>query len=324
MTTGEDARGDIGSGTGRGALQGAGLARRFLRLTGRGERADAAAGHHARTWDEEPFSGLRAASLCVASGKGGTGKSVVSASVSTLFSRSGKTLIIDADMGVGNAHILQDVCPEHSLVDVVDGKKGVKEVIAPCSAQLDLLAAGSGFSQMASLSSYELHVVASGIESLEKEYEYVVVDSAAGISHQTIAFAAACDVVLIVTTPDVTAMTDAYAFLKVLLQRKPDVEPLLVVNRATSFAEAEHVAERMCSVSHKFLAREPRWIGTIPEDSAVLRSVNRRVPTVTSEPQSSAAQALRGIAVTVLEELAKVSHAGVGRILARNGAAASV
>lgn len=289
-------------------------ARQLLHLEGRhGPRAvgDAAA-------NADALAIPRASSLCVASGKGGTGKSVVSASLAALFARRGPTLVVDADLGVGNAHILQNVAPEHSFVDVVEGRLGVREIRARCRDGLDLLAAGSGVSRMAGLSSWEMHVLACGIESVEAEYRQVVVDSAAGISNQTISFAAASDVVLIVTTPDVTALTDAYAFLKVLLQRRSDCVPLFVVNRSTSSEETEHVAQRMIGVAHKFLEREPRFVGALPEDRAVVRSVNERVPVVLSDPGCEFGEAVAKLAVTMLEEMARQPAKGLGRSLLRS------
>src|SRR5689334_6127075 len=123
---------------------------------------------------DRPTAPLRAHSLCVASGKGGTGKSVVTASLSTLFARTGRTLVVDADLGVGNAHILQNLCPEHSFVDVVEGRLDVRDIRVACRPQLDLLAAGSGVSRMAGLSPHELHLMALGIEGLEQEYQHVI------------------------------------------------------------------------------------------------------------------------------------------------------
>jgi flagellar biosynthesis protein FlhG len=264
-----------------------------------------------------PFAALRAHSLCVASGKGGTGKTVVSASLATLSAKKGRTLILDADLGVGNAHILHNLCPEHTLADVVEGRLSVREIRVTCRPQLDLLAAGSGISRMAGLSTYEMHLVAVGVESLETEYKHVIVDSAAGISSQTIAFAAASDVVLLVTTPDVTALTDAYAFLKVLLQRKPDLVPLFLVNRATSEQEAEHVAERLRGVARKFLGREPRYVGWLPDDHAVTECVNARSPVVVRAAESPFALALEPILVTLRAEFERVHPRGLGRSLLR-------
>lgn len=242
---------------------------------------------------------------------------MVTASLASELSRRGKTLIVDADMGVGNAHIMQNVSPPHSFVDVIESEMSVREVLQAIDSRLDLLAAGSGVSHMAGLSSYEMHLVGCGLELLEVEYDSLIVDSAAGISRQTVSLAAASDVVLIVTTPDVTALTDAYAFLKVFLRRKPEVSPLLVVNRASCYEEADKVAQRMCSVSRRFLGRAPRYVGCLPYDEAAVKSINARTPVVKHVPDSRLACSLRALAVTLQEELARHTHKGLGRQLLR-------
>ncbi len=261
---------------------------------------------------------VRPSSICVASGKGGTGKSVVSASLATALARRGRTLILDADLGVGNAHILQDVSPRTSFVDVVEGRNSVREVLISCSDNLDLLAAGSGVPRMAELSAFELHLIASGLDELETEYRFLVVDSAAGVSHQTLAFAQACDIVLLVTTPDLTAMTDVYAFLKLLIGR-PD-EPLLVVNRARSEEEADEVFHRMARVCERFLGTCPLPVGWIPDDPLVSSCVNRRGSVVLLEPEAPFSRALSGIVEVVLVEARRRSSGGMGqRLLSRIG-----
>ena len=270
-----------------------------------------------------PWPGLaehrpaRAVSLCVASGKGGTGKTVVTAALARLAAAHGRTLILDADLGVGNAHILQDVTPARTLVDVVEGTAKVADVREPCSDSLDLVAAGSGVPRMTYLSSYELHLVAYGVGELEREYDYVLVDSAAGISHQTMAFAEASDIVLVVTTPDLTAMTDAYAFLKVLYTRRPETQVLLAVNRAEDQDEAERVRVRIGEVCERFLGVLPGSAGWIPLDPAVVRAVNHRASVVMAEPEAPASRALRVLAARVLRELARVEPRGLGRSLLR-------
>lgn len=284
-------------------------------------RTAAPGAESSRSERPDALASVRASSLCVVSGKGGTGKSLLSASLGHGLARSGRTLLVDADLGVGNAHILQDVHPEHSFVDVVEGRRQVREIVQPCSSQLDLLAAGSGFARMAGLATCELELIAAGLERLERQYRFLLVDSAAGLSNQTLAFAAATDLVVLVTTPDVTAMTDAYAFLKVLVQRKPDVDPLLVVNRATNHDEAEHAARRIGQVSRKFLGREPRWIASLPEDRAAFRCTQRRQPVVAGEPESALAFALRELTHTLLEELGRRHACGLGRTLLRQVAA---
>lgn len=260
-------------------------------------------------------SAPRAASLCVASGKGGTGKSVVSASLASALSRLGRTLILDADMGVGNAHILQDVSPLATLVDVVEGETSLRDARIACSSRIDLLAAGSGVPRMSELSKYETYLIAEGLEELELEYRYVVVDSAAGISRQTLRFALACDVVLIVTTPDLTAMTDAYALLKVLRARRGSCVPLLLVNRAADRQQAVEVASRIERVAERFLGAPPRLIGWLPEDPVVPLCVNRRGAVSVLEPSSPFALALSFVTARLVEELAALHARGLGRVL---------
>jgi flagellar biosynthesis protein FlhG len=260
----------------------------------------------------ERLSAPRAASLCVASGKGGTGKSVVSASLASCLSTRGRTLILDADMGVGNAHILQDVSPLATLVEVVEGETSLRDARITCSSRLDLLAAGSGVPRMSELSKYETYLIAEGLEELELEYRYVVVDSAAGISRQTLRFALACDLVLIVTTPDLTAMTDAYALLKVLRARRGSCVPLLLVNRAAGAEQAEEVASRIARVAERFLGAPPRLIGWLPEDPVVPVCVNRRGAVSLLEPASPFARALSLVGAR-LDELGQPR--GMGRAL---------
>jgi len=276
---------------------------------------------HGGPGDDSAWSGAepaprdrRAASLCVASGKGGTGKTALSASLAHLLSSRGRTLIIDADLGVGNAHILQGASPVKTFVDVAEGRATVREILTPCSETIDLLAAGSGVPRMAELNAYEMHLIATGLEDLELDYRYMLIDSAAGVSRQTMAFAAASDLTLIVTTPDLTAMTDAYAFLKVLIAQSQQ-RPLLLVNRAQDEEQAFEVRDRILRVCDRFLGRVPLPIGWLPEDPAVGSAGNRRGPVAALEPQAEFSAALRRKVGTILEELGRTRAQGVGRRL---------
>jgi flagellar biosynthesis protein FlhG len=169
---------------------------------------------------------------------------------------------------------------------------------------------------MAELSSYELMLIASGLAELEREYRYLVVDSAAGLSRQTVSFARAADVIVIVTTPDLTAMTDAYALYKVLCTAAEELRTFLLVNRASGAGEAEEVWLRIARVCERFMGSAPERLGWIPEDRTVAACVNRRGPVARLEPRAPAAGALRRIAVRLLHELG-VGGEGLGVRLAR-------
>lgn len=268
----------------------------------------------------------RARSICVASGKGGTGKSSVAASLATLLARRGRTLLLDADLGCANAHILQDVHPEYSFADVIAGDRGIADIVTPCHDGLDLLPGGSGFARLAGLRTYELEMIGRGLSRLEPDYEHLVVDSAAGLSRQTVAFAAACDMALLVTTPDVTAMTDAYAFLKVFVRQcgVQGIErpmPILVVNRAADAAEGESVARRLQDVVMKFLGQRMEYLTALPDDRAAFRCTQRRTTIVQGEPESELALALGTLSTSILARLARVENFGIGRRLVDAAAA---
>ncbi|QDV05677.1 Flagellum site-determining protein YlxH [Planctomycetes bacterium Poly30] len=261
-----------------------------------------------------------AKSVCIASGKGGTGKSSISASLAALFVRRGPTLLLDGDLGCANAHILQDAQPRQSFANVIAGEVGVADIVTPCKNGVDLLAGGSGLARLAGLKTFELEMIGRGLDALEPHYEHLVVDSAAGLSRQTVAFAVACDATVIVTTPDVTAMTDAYAFLKVFV-RQCEVQgierpmPFLVVNRASSHEEAASVARRLEEVVFKFLGRKIELIGELPEDRAVFRASQRRRTVVEDEPEAEVSRALQTLSNGILSRLSRVratSRAGLG------------
>ena len=233
----------------------------------------------------------------------------------------GKTLLLDADLGCGNAHILQDVHPTRSFADVITGDVDVGEIVTPCPNGVDLLAGGSGFARLAGLKTFELEMIGRGLSELETGYEHLVIDSAAGLSRQTVAFAAASDLSVIVTTPDVTAMTDAYAFLKVFARQCEAIGierpmPLLVVNRVTADDEVTSVAGRLQDVVSKFLGRHIELIGSLPEDRAAFRCIQRRATIVDGEPDSELARALVGISTAVLARMARLEAHGVGARLA--------
>ena len=264
----------------------------------------------------------RAGSICVVSGKGGTGKSSVSASLAALLARHGRTLLLDADLGCANAHILQDVHPEHTFADVIAGRVDLASIVTPCANGVELLAGGSGFARLAGLKAFELEMIGRGLQRLEPSYDHLVVDSAAGLSRQTVAFAAACDVSLLVTTPDVTAMTDAYAFLKVFVRQcaaqgiaRP--MPFLVVNRAQSQEEAQQVARRLQDVVGKFLGARIELLAVLPDDRAAFRAIQRRGTVVDSEPDSELSRAIATLSSSVVARLARAETQAAGARLAQ-------
>ncbi len=250
--------------------------------------------------------------LCVVSGKGGTGKSMISASLATLLARRAPTLLFDADLGVGNAHILQGVSPKQTVADVLCGRVSVRDALQACGSGLQLLAGGSGIAQLANLHSSEIDLLAAGLSEVEPDFAYFLVDSAAGLSRQTMAFAAASDLVLLVTTPAVTSLTDAYAFLKVLWARSPGTPVRVVLNRVHHESEGHEAAERLSSVAKRFLGQDLLCIATLPEDPSAFRATQERRPVVRCAEPSPLVTGLRELEGLVRAELGNVAHRGFG------------
>ncbi|MDP6540645.1 MAG: cellulose synthase operon protein YhjQ/BcsQ [Planctomycetota bacterium] len=287
------------------------LAREALhrwRAASSGEGGDGEADRYAR---------LRAGSICVAGGKGGTGKSVVCAALGSLLSYRGPTLLLDADFGMGNAHLLQGVEPGPSFADFLRGEIGLEGLLVTGREGLDLIPVGHGALDRTELSAFEMHRIATGLERLETGYEHLLVDLPAGASDQTLALASASDVVLLVTNHENTALMDTYAFYKMLSHRRPGVRPLLVVNRVESAELARDTQRRLASVSERYLGRSPRMLGWIPEDRRVRCGLTKTTPIVEREPASPAAIALTELAAKVADELAGGARQGLGRTLLR-------
>ena len=263
----------------------------------------------------DPLAAVRARSLCIVSGKGGTGKSTLTASLASSFEHHGRALLVDADLGVSNAHLFCDLQPKHTLVDVVSGTCSALEAVVSVRGQLDLLAGGSGCLGVASLDQEQMQRLASGLCSLEERYHSILIDGAAGLGTQTLELAASVDLVLVVTTPDVTAMTDAYALIKVLCASRPGLVPRLVVNRVIDAREGHAVAERMQAVAEKFLGLEIKLLSVLPEDRSAHRCTQRRRPVVLEEPDQPLGRALADLAHRLEAELDQAHPHGVGRVL---------
>lgn len=261
-------------------------------------------------------------SIAVASGKGGTGKSVLAASLASYFaSQEKRVTLFDADLGVGNAHILQGVSPAYTAAHVISGLVELEDIALLAPTGVRVIPAGSGVAGLASLDRQGLQRIARGFSRVEESSDLLLIDSGAGISDQTIFFLLAADWILLVTTPDLTAMTDAYALIKVVHLRDPSIPIQLVVNRARNETEGRSVSEKIRGVAKRFLGKEIGCLGCIPEDVVVGESVSKKSPFWTMRPDAISSHALAELAEKIEALHQPVSHVGSfsTRILSRVG-----
>src|SRR5262245_573505 len=235
--------------------------------------------------------------ICVASGKGGTGKSILSSSLAALRARRGeRVLLVDFDAGVANAHLLLGLAPKHDLSHVLQGQVDAADALVSGPAGLRLLSGGVGRHILANPTRRELDRLFKALRPLEDEFDLIVIDHGAGVSYATVTHLAAAATLLLVTNHEVTALSDGYALYKRAHLANPGIHVGLVVNRAPDEVRARSAWERFQSASQRFLGHSPELVGWVPYDEAVLRSVEERVPVTLLVPESPAARAIDDVA----------------------------
>jgi len=220
-------------------------------------------------------SATRTPILLVTGGKGGVGKTTVALNLALELARKNlRVLLVDLDLGLADVHVLLRMTPLHTIEDALHGRAAIADCIAQGPNGLDVLPAGSGTPEMGRLSDELRGQIARMLRELAHDYDVVIADSAAGIGPDVLGFCSLADRVLVVTTPDPTALTDAYGLIKALhafgeSSGREVPTPELVVNRASGIEEAESTAAKLRQVCERFLARSPRSAGWMPASAAI-------------------------------------------------------
>jgi flagellar biosynthesis protein FlhG len=255
-------------------------------------------------------SGPGARVVCVASGKGGTGKSVLATNLAVLRAvRGERVLLIDFDAGLANAHLLLGLAPRYDLGHVMEGSVEAIDALVEGPHGLRLLSGGVGRHALANPTRRELERLFRALRPLEEEFDLIVIDHGAGMGFGTVAHLAATSTMILVTSHEVTGLSDAYALYKRGLAVNRFLRAGMVINRAPNPASAEAAWDRFRSAAHKFLGCAPELIGCVPADEAVGRSVELRSPVAVSAPRSEAALALGRVSRWPPLDLARTSSA---------------
>ncbi len=229
--------------------------------------------------------------IAVTSGKGGVGKTNLAVNLAaTLAAMRRRVVLLDADLGLANADILANVQPRYNLAHVVAGQRTLAEVMVPTPAGFSLIAGASGLARMADLTEAERRRLVSQLETLRMSCDALIIDTGAGIGRNVLAFAAPADHIAVVTTPEPTAITDAYAVIKVLVRCGATGRMSVMVNQVRNREEARIVHERVASVARQFLQADITFGGYVVSDAAVQQAVRKRTTFVQQSPHSHAAQ----------------------------------
>ncbi|HBE80491.1 MAG TPA: ATP-binding protein [Firmicutes bacterium] len=241
--------------------------------------------------------------IAVTSGKGGVGKTNCSVNLGIALAKLGaRPLLVDADLGLANVDVILGMMPQYNLGHVILGEKRISDVIVNGPAGLRIIASGSGVYKLANLNEKTLEQCLQDLNEIEKYTDIMIIDTGAGLSKSVLQFVLAAGEVIVVTTPEPTAITDAYGVIKVIASSDLNLPIWLVVNMVRNEAEGAQAIERLTTVSKRFLGVELATLGYIPYDPIVSKAVKEQQPFMISHPRSMAGQALNQMARNLLSD----------------------
>lgn len=248
--------------------------------------------------------------IAVSSGKGGVGKTNSVANLAVAFARMGKrVLLLDADLGLGNLDILLGLTPKYNLGHLLRGERTLEEVVVKGPFGIMILPASSGVQELTNLSLEERLSLASHLERMGPHVDILFIDTGAGISSNVLFFNMSAQEIIVVVSPEPTSLTDAYALMKVLLQKHGERAFKLLVNNVKTKKEGLDVYRKLSLVAERFLNISVDYIGCVLHDDNVPKAVVQQKAVMDVYPESKASlcymEIARGISQTQVSKVMK-------------------
>ncbi len=235
--------------------------------------------------------------IAVTSGKGGVGKTNVTTNLGIALAAQGaKVCIFDADTGLANVNILLGLRPERTLEHYLRDQASIDDVLLDGPRDVKIVPGASGIAEYAHLGAREKARLLEALQQLERRYDYLLIDTAAGLSDSVLAFVQSAQYAVVVISPDPTSLTDAFALIKSLKQRRYEHPIYALVNMATSFQGSMDVFKRFHGAVQKYLDTNVRYLGYIPLDENLISAVRLQRPVVLAEPHSPAGRSFQTLA----------------------------
>ncbi len=245
--------------------------------------------------------------IAVASGKGGVGKTNVVANFAIALKRLGRdVMVFDADLGLSNIDVLLQLAPRYNIQHVLNGTKKLRDVVIEGPEGIKILPAGSGVQELTALEEFQRLRILEEFDTYGEDPDVLLIDTAAGISENVAFFCIAAQEIIIVTSPEPTAITDAYALIKVLFTRYQEKEFSVLVNSAKNPEEGQEVFRRLAFAAEKFLNISLDYIGHIPFDHTVQKAVRSQRAFIDAYPNSDASRQVTEIVGRLLSPAGKV------------------
>jgi flagellar biosynthesis protein FlhG len=254
-----------------------------------------------------PAAGTGARIIAVTSGKGGVGKTFISANLAAALTRRGqRVLVLDADLGLANLDVVLNLHPKLTLHDVFTEKATLEQAILPAPGGFSVLLAGSGMVEYSRLTPEVRDKLLHIVDLVKPRFDWVLLDTGAGISDVVLFAISLAQDVLVVATPEPTSLTDAYATIKVLATQQDRRHVGLLVNQANRVGEGKLICGQLQQVLQRFVGPTPgqpfrlELYGEVKSDQAVRQAVLKRQLMLEHYPGCDAAQAIKALASKLL------------------------
>lgn len=245
---------------------------------------------------------LSAKTIAIISGKGGVGKSNTILNFSIELQKQGKqVLLFDLDVGMGNIDILLGSDTANTIVDLFNDFMPIHDIIESGPKGLSYIAGGSSLSDIMDIDHHRLDYFFQQYELLVKDYDYIFFDMGAGVTETSLSFVLASDECMLITTPEPTAITDAYSMIKQVINKQRTMKMSFIMNRCESIKDGKIASQRFQEVVKRFLAVDINVLGMLPNDKTVHTAVIRQIPYTILDKAAPVTKAMHHVVLTYLQ-----------------------
>lgn len=245
---------------------------------------------------------LQSRIIAVTSGKGGVGKTNLTVNLAIALSMMGqKVLIIDADLGMANVDVVLGASSKYSLLNLIEDDITIMDVLTEGPYGIKYLSGGSGMEKLINFTIQEFEHITKKLYECEGFADIILIDTGAGLGQNVLNFLIASDEVILVTTPEPTAMTDAYAIMKAYSAYASSINMKLIVNRVFDENEGSVVIDKLVRAAERFLRLHVVPLGEIYEDRNMVKAVKAQTPLLLSYPNTISAKCIRAVAENLLD-----------------------